>query len=271
MDVSGIAGQECTAFPKVIGHPMVHAVGRKPVYALNVDTHPLHHALAHVAPVQFVPLLFGFLAYCADEPRAPFALQREDGEKIGSVQAHVYFAIHGRSAAFHVGDVKKVSVRSARESDPQPLADRRMRAIASGNVAGFALFRCIAWLFQPSDDTAVRNLEAQEFGLALDLHSSLRQAIDQQTFVLVLRINQRVRKRTQPRAHVAEDGACRRFSGHPQVYGRHLSPALDDRFGETDLLIQLERSCLHGKRARRGPRFRGLVDDPYARAQPPQP
>ena len=76
-------------FAETIGDAMVDAVGREPVHALDVDAHPLDHALAHVVPRQVVVLVFGILAHRADEPRAPFVLQRKDGEKIGRVEADV--------------------------------------------------------------------------------------------------------------------------------------------------------------------------------------
>ena len=84
---------------KLIGDPMVHAVGREPVHALDVDAHPFDHALAHVVPRQVVVLVLGVLAHCADQPRAPVALQREDGEKIGRVQRDVQLAVHRRPRA----------------------------------------------------------------------------------------------------------------------------------------------------------------------------
>jgi hypothetical protein len=84
--------------------------------------------------------------------------------------------------------------------------------------------------------------------------------------VLVLGKNQRVRKRAEARAHVAEDGTCRLLAGHPEIRGDHSPSALDDRVSQVDLAVQLESPCLHGKRARRRPRFRRLVDDPHAHA-----
>ena len=89
-----------------IGDPMMHAVGREPVHALDVDAHPLDHALAHIVPRQVLVLVFGLLiAHRADEPRAAFVLQRKDGKKIGRVQAR----------------------RAARHSSPLRLRRRRRR------------------------------------------------------------------------------------------------------------------------------------------------
>jgi hypothetical protein len=66
VDVRGVADQERATLAEMIGDPMVHVIGREPVHALDVDSHPLDHALAHVVPRQFPVLVFGFLAHCAD-------------------------------------------------------------------------------------------------------------------------------------------------------------------------------------------------------------
>ena len=50
VDMRGVAEQERTTFAKVIGDPMVHAVGREPVHALDVNAYPFDYALAHVVP-----------------------------------------------------------------------------------------------------------------------------------------------------------------------------------------------------------------------------
>ena len=114
---------------ETIGDAMVHAVGREPVHALDVDAHPLDHALAHVVPRQLVLLVFGLLiAYRADEPRAPFVLQRKDREKIGRVQADVQLAVHRRAARLDIGDVKEMVVRAAGKADSAaPRARRNAR------------------------------------------------------------------------------------------------------------------------------------------------
>ena len=160
VDVRGVAEQERATFAEMIGDPMVHAVGREPVHALDVDAHPLDHALAHVVPRQVLALVFGFLAHGADEPRAPLALQREDGEKIGRVQADVQLAVHHRSARFHVGDIKEVGVHPARETDSQRLAHDGMRAITSGNIGCRARFRGSIRSFQACEHAAARLLKA---------------------------------------------------------------------------------------------------------------
>src|SRR5207248_6080797 len=108
-------------------------------------------------------------------------------------------------------------------------------SVAAGNVGRLArLHRSIRPL-QTGEHTIRSILEAQELGLALDVDARLSQAIDQQTFVLVLRKDQRVRKRTEARAHFAEHRMCRLSAGHPQIGGENLPSTLDDWRGEADL------------------------------------
>ena len=114
-------------------------------------------------------------------------------------------------------------------------------------------------------------LERHEIGRALDVDAGFAQAIDQQPFVLVLRKNQRVGKRTDAGADIAEDCVRDVFAGGPEIDGAHWPSSRNDRVSDADLAVQLERACLHGERARRRPRLLGLVDDPHAHAQQRQP
>src|SRR5829696_3343700 len=52
VDVCRVAKQEGAPLAKAIGDAMVHAIGRKPADALNLDGHPLEGTLAHVVPGQ---------------------------------------------------------------------------------------------------------------------------------------------------------------------------------------------------------------------------
>ena len=114
-------------------------------------------------------------------------------------------------------------------------------------------------------------LEAEQLRPALDLDADPGEAVDQQTLVLVLRKDQRVGERAEARAHLAENRVRHLLAGHPEIGGEDVPSTFDDRVSQADLPVQLERACLHGQRARRRPRLRRLVDDPYAHAQPRQP
>ena len=102
------------------------------------------------------------VAHGADEPRAPLALQRKDGEKIGRVQGDVQLAVHRRPARFDVGDVEEMVVGAARETDLQRLAHGRMRAVAAGDVGGLARLDGAVRPLQARDARRRRLLEAQE-------------------------------------------------------------------------------------------------------------
>jgi hypothetical protein len=198
-------------------------------------------------------------------------LQREDGEKVGGVQPDVNFPLPERAAGFHVGDIEDVLVRAAGEADRQCLAHRGMRAVAAGNIACLAGLGHSIRTTQACEHMARFLLQAQESRFALDLDPGVRQSIDQQPFVLVLRVDQRIGKWTDPGAHGAQYGMRHLLAGDPKIHREHGSPAIDHGVGETDLPIQLERTRLDGQCARRRSGFRGLVDDPHVDAQPRQP
>ena len=80
-----------------------------------------------------------------------------------------------------------------------------------------------------------------------------------------------IRKRTDA-APIAPRTACATcLPAAQRLTAIIFRPPLDDRIGEANLAVQLERARLHGERARRRPRLRRLVDDPHAHAQPRQP
>jgi hypothetical protein len=241
------------------------------VHAVDVDAHPVDDAPAHVAPRQVFVLVLGVHAHGADQPRAPVLLQRKDGEKIARVQCGVQLAVHCRAARFDVGDVEEMIVCAAPETDRRRLAHRRMCAIAAGDVGRFTRLGGSVCPRESGQHTTGRVLECHQLSLSLDVDVGLGQAIDQQTLVFVLGKDQRIRKRTDGGAHVAQDGVRHRLAGRPQIDGSHRPPTGDDGVSEADLAVQFERACLHRQGARRRSRFRRLVDDSHAQAQPGQP
>ena len=171
------------------------------------------HALAHVVPRQVVVLVLGVGAHRANETRAPVVLQRKDDEKIGRVQGAVQFAVHHRAARVDVGDIKEMVVGAAWKTDLQGLAHGGVRAVAAGEIGGLARVGAAIGAFEAGAHTGRRFLERHELRLALDLDAGLSEAIDQQAFVLVLRIDQRIGKRTEIRAHFSENDVRDLFTG----------------------------------------------------------
>ena len=53
----GVAEQKCPPLAESVGDAMVDAVRREPMDLLDLDAHPLDHALTHVIPRQPVVLL----------------------------------------------------------------------------------------------------------------------------------------------------------------------------------------------------------------------
>ena len=163
-------------------------------------------ALTHVGPRQVVVLVFGVGANGADETRAPLVLQRKDDEKIGGVQGAVQLAVHHRAARVDVGDVKQMVVRAARETDPQaPRARLSARRRSRRDRLASHAFGDAIGTSEAGAHTRRCFLERHEFRPPLDLDAGFSETIDQQALVFVLRIDQRIRKRTEIRAHLPEN------------------------------------------------------------------
>ena len=97
---------------------------------------------------------------------------------------------------------------------------------------------------------AARLLEARELATALHRDAELGQAIDQELLVLVLWEHEGEGKRTQAGAEIAEYRARAPLAGDPEAHRRHAVPAVDDRAGQMDLAVELERARLNGERPR---------------------
>src|SRR5436190_14828014 len=95
--------------------------------------------------------------------------------------------------------------------------------------------------FEVGAHAVSRLFECHELRLALDADAGFSEALDQKPFVLVLRVDEGIRKRTEILAHIAEDDARRVFTGLPKIDGRHLPAGRDDGISESDLSVKFER------------------------------
>ena len=89
--------------------------------------------------------------------------------------------------------------------------------------------------------------------------------------MFILRVNKHVWIRAQAGTDVTEGDPSRFLAAHPQVYGGEFKRLPDNTFGDTDLLVQLERTRMHHQCARGGPRFGHFVDDAHAHTQSLEP
>jgi hypothetical protein len=97
------------------------------------------------------------------------------------------------------------------------------------------------------------------------------QVADQEPLMLVLRVDQRIRKGTEPCAKIAERRSRRPPAGDPEIDRRHRKAVRDQRIGETELVVVLEDARLHDDGAGCRSRLRGLVDQPHANAEAREP
>src|SRR4029078_5323046 len=118
--------------------PMAHAVGRKPVHAVDRDRQSIEDARADVVPCKIVPTTFRPLHDRADEPRVPLASQGKDRQKLLVVESQVKLLVGYRTAQVHVGYVKEAIVRTARKPGSEQVSHFGVRAIAPCDVLRLA-------------------------------------------------------------------------------------------------------------------------------------
>ncbi len=94
---------------------------------------------------------------------------------------------------------------------------------------------------------------------------------DEQRLVLVLRIDERRRKRAEIAADVAEGSVCDLPAGDPEIDRSDAVAVLDKLMREAELRVELKRACLHRERARVRRGVRILVDNADADAEPREP
>ena len=170
VNVRRITEEERASAAEPVGDSMVHAIGREPVHAVDVDPHPLEHTPADIVPGQVLAPVRGLPrrpAPCRRAEPGPH-LQRKDCEEIRAVERDVDVAIHHRSARLDIGDVEQVLVGSAVRS-----RSTTSRGRASGrrhSRQGTRPRRCPASVCAPQagDDAIAVLLEPEELRLPLD-------------------------------------------------------------------------------------------------------
>ena len=170
--------------------------------------------------------MFGVGAHRPNEARAPVFLQRKDGKKVARVEGRRGVRRSSRCRARR-RPRRRTDVRRCRREIqlPAPRAPRNARR-RNPRCRPPRTFRWRHPLRCRSRvHPARRLLERHELGSALHLDAGVAQAIDQQPFVLVLRKDQRVGKRTDAGAHVAEDRARATFAGRPEIDGDTFASA----------------------------------------------
>src|ERR1700758_1389057 len=102
------------------------------------------------------------LANCTNEPDVSLALKREDRKKIGPIESNMQLTVGRNSGRINIGNIKQVRICAPGKPNIQSLADRRMRAVATGQVGGRTYFQAAVRPFQMRLDTPARLFEIHE-------------------------------------------------------------------------------------------------------------
>lgn len=253
MDVGGVAEEKDSAGAKVFCDAMVDAIGREPVDAFDGRVEVAKDVFADVVPGE-VGGAVGIFAHGSDETGTVVAFEREDDEEVIAIECYVEFVIQDGAGAFDVGDVEHVGVGAAGKSDAEVFADGGARTIAAGEPGRGAEFFCAIGFEKFGTHGVAVAFEAEELGLALDCDSPCGEMLNQVLLVFVLRIDQRIWKRTEALADGAEVEAGDAAAVAPDVCGLRGAALGDDFVGDADLGVELEGARLNGHGARSGSR-----------------
>src|SRR6516225_10245836 len=179
MDVRRVAEQEGAAFPEILRHAVVDAIGREPVDLLDFDLEVVDDSPADIFELERIGMLGAFASHRADQPRRSFSGQRKYSEEVSLLEIDMEFAVDRGAGGLNIRDIEQVLVGAARISRTHRLAHDRVRAIASGDIG------CLACLFlavrsaQTRGDAAAFITVAQEFGAPLNRDAQLFERCNQ--------------------------------------------------------------------------------------------
>jgi hypothetical protein len=102
-------------------------------------------------------------------------------------------------------------------SNRQRLTHAGMSAVTAGDERSRARVQAAVCALDPRHDMIAALLEPDEFRLALDRDAGASETIEQQSLVLLLRKDERVRLRADAGAHLAKHEARNRAARDPQI------------------------------------------------------
>ena len=179
--------------------------------------------------------------------------------------------VHHRPRRLHVRHVEDTRVRSAGKADAEDLTHFRMRSVATREIGRFTELFITVRARQPSADAIGRLLEIDQPDRTLDPHAGTLEVLDQEPFLSILWADHHVGEEAAPLAHLPDRDVCDLAAAHPEVDCREPQSLLEERFGQTHLAIELERTRVNDQRARRRPGLGRDVDDAYPDARSGQP
>ncbi len=186
----------------------------------------------------------------ADDAPVVGAAHREEKMEAALPEIDVDFVRHHRAGHLDVGDEEDVLVRRAGEGDRVELADRAVRTVAAGDPRGFDLARRSVGHLQRRGDAIGALLERDQLGVPLHGAAERAQALAHDALVVVLAEDQDVRIRCDLAPGIAERYVAFQDAVGPQVCAVAGRAELERAPDDAELLVDLERACLHAERAR---------------------
>src|SRR6202000_2678557 len=124
VDMRGIAEKEGAPLAEAFRDPVMYAVRREPIDALDLDREPAHHAAAHVLPRQLVARMLGLAAQRPDQSHVTPGLQRKHDQEVAVVERAVQLVVQYRPVRLYVRHVEEVRISTSPEPNAKRIAHR---------------------------------------------------------------------------------------------------------------------------------------------------
>src|SRR5580704_10369392 len=139
MDMRRVAQQEGASVAEMLRYAVMDTVGREPVYLFDLDLEVVDYPAADILEFERIGVIGAFVSHRPDQARAPLAGKGKHGEEVGLVEIGVQFAVYRRSGRLDIRDIEKLAIGGARKARAHRLSHDGMRAVAAGDVGGFAM------------------------------------------------------------------------------------------------------------------------------------
>ena len=152
-----------------------------------------------------------------------------------------------------VADEEGLLVRHSRKAEAQRFAHLRVGAVAAAEILGRDFFLAV-WARYRRADTGFTLRQPGQRGIAFYSRTLVSETLLEKTLVIVLRIGQRKRIRTDPRAEIAKAQLQHFVRAASAAALAQVQPLHDDAFvdhcvREAELAVKLERASLNHHRS----------------------
>ncbi len=181
-------------------------------------------------------MLRALVAHRADQSGMAFPFQRENRQEVGLVEIDMQLAVKSRSRAVHIGDIKHLLIGPARKAGADALSDERTGSVTPGEITDFEGFFRSARASDRGGDMVAVIAEPKKFGLPFDDDAQRFEPLDEQLFVLILRVSEGAIRR-EIGGKIFERDTRLLSALNPKVDGRNFMALRENLVGKVQLTV----------------------------------